>query len=759
MSLPRTRPEFTLVVTMESDWHVGAGIGRPGVVNRLVARDQAGLPYLPAKTLTGIWRDACEQVASSLDRDGAGWTQLLEAVFGSQPGVAGGEGERRPQGPRPAALSIRPARLGPSLRAALTAPSHDRLREALTLVRPGVRIDSTSGRALDRHLRFIEMARGGCQLRAEGCRLDLDQLSGEEPALAAWALLVAGLRLVDHLGGGRRRGLGRCRWSIDGLDPDEELALLEHLERHPRAPFPTSPETRPRAVLRRPRSEGEGWLEVPLQLELIDPVLVSARVLGNTVEGLDHLPGRLLLPLVEAAATAAGRDLQEAIARGDLRVLPAYPELVGTRGRPAPFTLHQPKGAASQGTFRGIGASSEPGLKPVRSGYVGPWDGRDEGAQVAYDRTAMAIHVHNTIADHQQRPAGPGGIYGYQAIEAGTRLRAVVRLRSGLAKDLGEWWQSLNGERRLGGSRKDDFGRVLIRVEPPRPLHLRFQPREGELWVWCLSDVLLEEGGWRDPRLAGTSAERLGDELGQHLGVRLQVEPDAPVHLRARRHDAWQTRWGLPRPSLVTIAAGSVVRYRVAGPIRPERAERCLAAGIGLRRAEGLGDLAFDDPLLSATEVPYFRPEDQEQGPRWFIPLTGTDQEFAEVVERAAWRSLIQAAAIAHGAEAQFRARDLGWGDLSQSQLGTLRSMVRSQDRTARLEALAAVERRAKRWGADALSQLRRLFREPGEVWRLLEADDWPTLTGGASRLRQELWEEALVLLIDEAARRHGGEP
>jgi CRISPR-associated protein Csx10 len=754
MSTPRARSEFTLAVTMESDWHVGAGVGRPGSVNRLVTRDRDGLPYLPAKTLTGIWRDACEQVAVSLDRGGSGWVTLLETVFGDQPGVSGEEGDRRPGGPRPAALSVRPACLAPGLRRAVTAPGRGPLREALTLVRPGVRIDPSSGRALDRHLRFVEMARGGCRLRAEGCRLDLDRLSGEELALAAWALLVAGLRLVDHLGGGRRRGSGRCRWSIEGMDPEEELALIEHLERRPRAPAPALPGPRSRGELRPLPSGGDGWVEVPLRLELVDPVVARARVLGNLVEGLDHLPGRMLLPLVEAAAAAVGFDLRQAIARADLRVLPAHPELDGSRGRPVPFTLLRPKGAGSRGTFRGAGAT-EPGLKPARSGYVGPWAGRGE---IAYGTLATAVHVHNTIADAQQRPAGPGGVYGYQAIEAGSRLAAAVRLRSDLARELGDWWRRLDGEHRLGGSRKDDFGRVVVRVEPPRPLDLGFHPRDGELRVWCLSDVLLEEGGLRDPSLGGTSAERLGAELGRQLGVELSVSQEGLVGLRVRRHDAWQERWGLPRSSLVAIAAGSVVRYQVAGAIRPEAAVRCLAAGVGLRRAEGFGDLAFDDPLLFATAVGYRPPRDGE--PDLPPPPDSPDEAdrgFAEVVERAAWRSQIQAAAVALGAKAEFRAENLGWGQgLTPSQLGRLRIMVRDRDRVERLEALAAVERRAKRWGTTALAELRRLFTDPERVWQLLEADGWPALTpDGATRLRRELWEEALVLLIDEAARHH----
>ena len=53
---------FTLKISMESDWHVGAGAGR-GEIDRVVQRDTDDLPYIPAKTLTGILRDGCEQVA------------------------------------------------------------------------------------------------------------------------------------------------------------------------------------------------------------------------------------------------------------------------------------------------------------------------------------------------------------------------------------------------------------------------------------------------------------------------------------------------------------------------------------------------------------------------------------------------------------------------------------------------------------------------------------------------------------------------
>ena len=60
---------FTIAIAMESDWHIGSGTGRRGDMDRMVKRDRDGLPYLPAKTITGIWRDACELLVNGLDED------------------------------------------------------------------------------------------------------------------------------------------------------------------------------------------------------------------------------------------------------------------------------------------------------------------------------------------------------------------------------------------------------------------------------------------------------------------------------------------------------------------------------------------------------------------------------------------------------------------------------------------------------------------------------------------------------------------
>ena len=64
-SLPGT---FELRIVPWSDWHVGTGRGRLGAVDASVRRDGDGLPFVPAKSLIGVLRDACETVAAALDR-------------------------------------------------------------------------------------------------------------------------------------------------------------------------------------------------------------------------------------------------------------------------------------------------------------------------------------------------------------------------------------------------------------------------------------------------------------------------------------------------------------------------------------------------------------------------------------------------------------------------------------------------------------------------------------------------------------------
>jgi CRISPR-associated protein Csx10 len=814
MRTPVLLPEaFTVRLEMISDWHVGAGIGRSGDVDRLVARDMEGLPFVPAKTLTGIWRDACELVAAALDNGQQGvWSAWVACLFGSQPALAD-----RPEAaaPLPAALSVRAARLPASLRAALAVAAGP-LREAVTFVKPGIRIDEQSGTVFADHFRLDELARGGAVLTAP-CTLTLPLDGGgaaAEARAAASALLVAGSRLVERLGGGRRRGSGRCRLVVaDQEDVGAVTAWLRAVRDQPPAPPQRRldparpPRPAPATALAasvtpaEPVEDAGGWVEVPLLVTVTAPLAVPRRVTGNVAETLDYLPGTHLLPTVAAALERLGVDATAAIGRGDLRVLPAFVEVAEERGRPVPLALFATKATepfAATGTVANRLCEPEhDDLQPrvqVRRGYLTT---AADGRLPAYGTVPTVVLTHNTVFDPEQRPTEQvGGVYTYEAIRPGCRLRGALRLRAELHQALldreASWWQQLAGAVRLGRSKKDDFGLVQLEVQPPRRLAPRVvAPADRRLVVWLLSDALLRDRRLRpDPTVDG-----LARAVGEALGVTLRPV-DGGVFVRQSRLDTWQVRWQRPRPSLIGLAAGSCVAFEVTSDTPdPGRIAALALEGVGERRAEGYGQLCVNDPLLlgplAALPAPSHRASsangevsatatgsdsdgqtDPGSGqPRHPPRVARTDPAFdyARVIERAAWRSLIATRALARGADPAFRKGKLAF-DAAQalpptSQLSGLRAAARQLDVpgpdswAARwLHDLESVEGRRDRWPNAARAAIRRLLEEPDTVWEWLGdgEDVWPVLTeGGEEALRAELWREAVRTLLDVAAHAH----
>ena len=235
--------EFALSVRFTSDWRIGTGEGLHGEADEVVARDESGFPFVPAKTLTGILRDAAETVAAALDHhhEGgssgkplpasatdsphhvAGWQGICEVLFGSQP-VADARAGMHDRRPLPARVSVRAATFSEAFRSAFrsgakAAPSGSgevshgaerdfRLLEAITFRKVGIAIDPGTGTAKAAALRLLEVVRGGAPLMAP---IELDLAGLEETVrLSCVALLWAAVRVVERLGGDRRRGLGRC---------------------------------------------------------------------------------------------------------------------------------------------------------------------------------------------------------------------------------------------------------------------------------------------------------------------------------------------------------------------------------------------------------------------------------------------------------------------------------------------------------------------------------------------------------------------
>jgi CRISPR-associated protein Csx10 len=801
MSADTQPASFTLRVRLISDWHVGTGTGRPGSVDRLVARDAESLPFIPAKTLTGIWRDACEQVAHALDNgnEKGGWTSWVKVVFGDEPGRAR-QDDPVAGPPRPAVLSVRPAYFPKPLRAALGRrkgrenPYRAQLRQAITFVKPGVMIDRATGRAADDYLRSEEMARTGLVLDA-AC--SLDRAGWEEPQCrAAAALLCAGARLVERLGGKRRRGGGRAEFAISGLaDAAGWLEWLRHNAQPPACPEP--PGAADAAAIAADAAAiaaaDDAWHRLELKLHLDTPVVAPAGTVGNVVESLDHVPGTFLLPLVQRVFDELELDPSAVIAAGAVIALPATRDVVGQRGLPAPMALSQPKDNAGFGRampecggrpnlfnrFRETWPDNIP-ERPVRGGYIAAPSPR---RIPPHARPEMVLRTHGTIDELSQRPTTDvGGVFSYEALAAGQVLRSEIRLRADVVKALAgrdpAWWRRFNRAYRLGRSKKDDYG--AVRVETVGAPHAFATPDRAcesgaTLTVWLVSDLLL-----RDPVALRPLpvAEALRCALEEALDVELTFPPQNDRTTRAaarrRRLDTWQASWDLPRPSLVAIEAGSCFRFAVAGTIAADRLARLEAAGLGERRAEGFGQVRFDDPLLTEPlkdwqPLPDECDEIAEPEPTVIAANADADAgamlAAARVIERAAWRAEIARAATAIGVDPEGRKAALGIaaGRPGLSQLGALRAAAAHAQAPADLEnfvrALRDTPRRVDEW-REVLPKLKPLAAEHGTLWSTLRDAkaggkfDPPQLTqDGRARLEQELWPEALVALVNACIR------
>jgi CRISPR-associated protein Csx10 len=784
--LPET---FHLRLTMLSDWHVGAGVGRPGNIDRLIVRDADGLPFVPAKTLRGIWRDACERLALGLD-DGkvGGWCSLVDRVFGSQPALGGKDPTRRHEDPAMAplesALAVRPARLADAVRGRTKADR--RFLEAMTFIKPGVKIDRRSGQAETKFLRFEEMGRVGTVLEAE-CVLPAS-IAGERRE-AASALLIAGAQLVERLGGKRRRGPGQCRFEVLGAEASQAVTWLEAHEKPPAWNDEPNTETASAPGEAAPRSDP--WVRVPLVLSLTGPLAVSYRTVGNVVETLDFLPGSYLLPHVTRTLKEdLGFDPRGAVQRGDLCVLPATLEIGGERGRPVPMALFSEKDNKIKIINRLLSGEPEGRqMKQLRDGYVKTRNPR------GLHTVPRIVRTHNTVQDGPQRPTSDvGGVYTYEAIapvdkSEPVRLRSELRLRKSLAEELvrqrKDWWSSLVGRVSLGRSKKDDYGEVTISTEAPE-VFISTASGGPELKVWLLSDMLLRSESLRPV----PTAEELAAELTRRLGldpgsVKVRETKGGPEEtnpldelVRLRRLDTWHVGWGLPRPSLVAMQAGSCVVLTVEGPIDPSRLLDLEAGGIGERTAEGYGQICFNDPLLAAPTGLWemaqgAKMNDQMKSATPPPALDAAHVEYARRLEREVWKQEIRRAALRIAADRIRRQEALKWDVKANkppmSQLGALRGQIARLRGDADVPAilgwlnhLAGNPKREEKWPRGAITCIRGLIGEEERVWDMLQGADWPTLTEEAAasgqaavRLRAQLWPLAVRTLFDACIRAH----
>ena len=217
--------------------------------------------------------------------------------------------------------------------------------------------------------------------------------------------------------------------------------------------------------------------------EVATPLVAQYRVLGNVVLSRESVPGSLLLPDILSR-------LDVPVGHRDVAVGDACPAVMtgqgAVPGQPAPMVWYRPKDRHRRDLVNAAERRPDPAerRKPMRTGHVVP---ADPGQWRPVD-IEMTVSAHAVVDDDAGRPTtSGGGVFSYVGLAPGTVLVSDVVLPSTVHLRL-----AVGDRLRLGRSRKDDFGEVVVRDVTVVPAAAADAvPVGATVRVWCVSDVLL----------------------------------------------------------------------------------------------------------------------------------------------------------------------------------------------------------------------------------------------------------------------------
>lgn len=658
-----TETTFPVTIDFHSDWLIGTGYSRGKRVDQSVLLDDHDLPYVPAKTLVGLLRFRAQQVAEALDSGSTGiWHDWHTYVFGSEPSQVN-RGHTR-HSPTPAALFAAPLTMSGAFVAAREAGAFGEINasdvaKAATVVRAAVALDRDRVTARPDALRFIEHARGGVSLSARWSLGGADR----DKLWPAILLLASAAKLITAVGGGRRRGAGEAAVSV-GVDDDGLRSLLSRIDEE----VPAPPERIITDTGTSDNTSGQGLAEYDITIKLLQPTIVDAAATANNVRSAAVIPGGTLLPVV-LPSIAADRN---AIRDSRISVSDATIEVAGRRGLPWPQSFGVDKTSASpqaQNVLRDH--VSNPKNKPRSGFFVTP---AESGFTAAAPELSQRLHA--VVGDESQ---GPENLFSTNALPAGTVLRAVLSLADGASLRDGS---GSSRPIRLGRSRKDDYGDAEITIKARSG---GTQVRSGveadvPFPVYLESDaVLIDSRGGYAPTAAQLIAE-LNSRLPDRPLRSVRASPDADSGtvrfaecVSVERIDGWQTRWGVPRPSVFALAAGSVVAVASSRPLSGDDLARIGATPVGLRTVEGKGRLLIADDWLRAESVSVTTPSGK---PAAIVPEgSSADPALVHPLLVAAFQTKVDEHALRAAGNMSTRNRYLP-AKMSNAQLGLLRGLI-----------------------------------------------------------------------------------
>lgn len=196
---------YSLKAEFLTYWHIGTGRGSGQNLDALVEKDAHGLPYIPGKTIKGLFRDAFYKMDNWQE------TKYTDLLFGARTA----EDEQARDDTTPGRLRF--GNLNLIERDYLI--QHDNQSEGkliphLFQTQASTAIDEKTGSAKEKSLRMIEVV---VPAKLEGDIEYLPSIHDKEQQMSLedlTKLLEQAASLITHIGANKNRGMGRVRLEV-----------------------------------------------------------------------------------------------------------------------------------------------------------------------------------------------------------------------------------------------------------------------------------------------------------------------------------------------------------------------------------------------------------------------------------------------------------------------------------------------------------------------------------------------------------------
>ncbi|MCS6842697.1 MAG: RAMP superfamily CRISPR-associated protein, partial [Roseiflexus sp.] len=648
-----TRLEFE--IAFKSDYHIGAGHGLGLQVDSALLRDADGVPVIRGTALAGLLR---ESLANLLGLSPFAGEQRCQAA-GNRQAPASYCGQYTDDSvPCPVCRIFGTPRHHKRWRISSARPK-DLIKpqvlsdewgegKAAAQITTRVRVNPRTRRAEENKLFTREEGDGSLRFRfiAE-CEHDDADAQRE----AEW--LVAAARMLRNLGAGKRRGYGECEIRL--VDQDQEVAILDRFAKRlngEQVEESTRPASgiglQPLGLLADP---GQHTYRLRVLVRLDEPLLIARRAeAGNQYETLETIPGSVLRgALAWRIARRLGDQLQgsayqnfvDLFFRDTVRfsmLTPievqknncekGYPTIVAPRDL-VTCELHRGYGKPSSDSGCGVWSLFENERKTcpecakedtasgrkaasVELETLGGFIALVKGAPRSKHKPVSTVEMHIRIDPNSGR-VRTGDLYGYVALEAGQYFVGEITCTNESVWNILQTMADLQpvgavNELKLGKAAQRGYGRVSAvfqTIDKPlfhvQSLNERLTSTE-HVTMLLLSDAIVPDPWGRFWR--GFDPAWLKRELqlpdGAEVSIDCNQNREALAFSAVRTVDAFNAALGLPRSRDIALVAGSSVRLSFKG-IEVNKLVECLekveARGIGLRRDEGFGRVAFNHPV------------------------------------------------------------------------------------------------------------------------------------------------------------------